>query len=177
MPEIISLSNYLLNLYAVPTGITGISVLILGIVILRRERLSYVSIPFFLSCFVVSIWLIAFSIMYCSAYPAIALWWAKFAYFGVPFISPAFYHFTVAVLGFQKKYGKAVVLCWITGALFCLTIVTSNALIKGVYNYWWGYYPKYGWLSIPYLLGTYAFDKPNSGSLYISLFPSACLIA
>ena len=35
---------------------------------------------------------------------------------------------------------------------FSAAALISNALVEGVYHYWWGYYPRYGWLGAPLLV-------------------------
>ena len=146
-----SLENYSFSVYAVPTFLTGTLILALGFFIILRERSSEESVLFFGVTFFASVWLYAFTFLYCSSNSATALWWAKAAYLGVPFIPAAVYHFTVVVLKLGRSWKKFTLASWIISAAFALTIIRSNLLIQGLYRYWWGYYPKYGWLSIYYL--------------------------
>lgn len=144
-------ASYAASLYAFPTAATSVSVLCLGLFVLIRERLQMVSLSFFLATLAVAVWLFSFSWMYCATDPRVALWWAKAAYVGVPYIAPAFYHFTVAVLGLYDRRKRMVWINWGLASLFMLAILTTDGLVAGLHRYWWGYYPRYGWLSLPYL--------------------------
>ncbi len=147
----IDLTPYSYNPSAIPTAVmTGLS-LLLGIYVLIRERGSLLSALFFLIVLSISVWFFAFSWMYCATNPSTALWWAKIAYFGVPFLPSAIYHFSVVVLYDYDRCKKMVWLSWLLSIGYSASIVEGDTLISQVYHYWWGYYPQYGWLSIPYL--------------------------
>jgi PAS domain S-box-containing protein len=98
------------------------------------------------------LWLFSFSWMYSATDEGVALWWAKFAYLGVPFIPSSIYHFTVTILGTYEQRKRLVWLSWLLSLFFSVSILSTDALIKALYQYWWGYYPRYGWLSLPYLI-------------------------
>ncbi len=149
---IFEFAAYSLNPSAVPTALTAGAVLCLGLVVLIRERASLVSGLFLLVTLSIGIWLLAFSAMYCAHDPRVAFWWAKSAYLGVPFIPAAIFHFSVAVLRSYPRCKRLVWLSWALSMGFADAIFLSDAFIPGLYRYWWGYYPRYGWLSIPYLL-------------------------
>lgn len=144
--------QYALSLYALPTAVTTVLVLVLGIAVLAQEWRSPVGLVFFCVTLAIGIWQFAFSFMYCATSPAVALQWAKLAYLGVPFIPVAIFHFTVAVLRRYARYQRAIWLAWITSAACAAAILNTDLLVAGVYRYWWGYYPRYGWLSAPYLI-------------------------
>jgi diguanylate cyclase (GGDEF)-like protein/PAS domain S-box-containing protein len=146
------LANYNYNFYAMPTAVTAVCVMLLGFWVLIRERRSPVSVTFFLASLAISIWFSALTSMYCAIDADTALAWAKVAYFGVPFIPSAIYHFSVEVLHLYEQRKRLVWLGWGASLFFSVTIVGTDALINQVYVYWWGYYPKYGWLSIPFIL-------------------------
>ncbi len=146
------MANYSYNVYAIPTAIASVAVLFLGLWVLIRERPSPVSISFFLITFVMSIWFFAFTWMYCATSADTALIWAKVAYLGVPFIPAAINHFTAAVLHLYQRRKILVWLSWALSIFFSASIVGTDALISQVHHYWWGYYPEYGWLSVPYVV-------------------------
>jgi len=33
-----------------------------------------------------------------------------------------------------------------------MTVLLTDSFISGVYLYWWGYYARYRWLSVPFLI-------------------------
>jgi hypothetical protein len=152
MTQVFEVGNYTFNPYAVPTFITTASILFLGLLVLILEWGTRVSLLFFLTTLAIGLWLFAFSWMYCATYEPVAFWWAKAAYLGVSFIPAVMYHFTVAVLRLQQRFIKWVWVGWILSGIFLTASLTTDGLVSGVYHYWWGYYPQYGWLGGPFLV-------------------------
>jgi len=146
------MAHYVLNPYAIPPAVTTAAMLLLGAWVLVRERFSPVSRLFGLTIATIAVWLFAFSWMYCATDPRTALWWAKVAYLGVPLIPSSIYHFTVTVLRIGSRRRMAVRLSWSASVFFSVAILSTDTLIHDVFRYWWGYYPQYGWLSVPYLI-------------------------
>jgi len=149
--EVFSLSSYAPSSFALPTFVTACAVLGLGVWVLVRERAVVVSRLFFLVTLPISIWLFAFTLMYCARSEAVALWWAKAAYLGIPMIPSGIFHFAVVCLGLNAVHGRWVRVSWLLSAFFMIAILGTDELVGGLYRYWWGYYPQYGWLSGPYL--------------------------
>ncbi len=148
MPE---WSGYFFSWYAVPVFATATLVLALSLAVLIRERGSVESRLFAWLALSVSIWLYAFSAMYCCREQELALRWAKAAYLGVPFIPAAVFHVMVAVLRLQKPWKRVAQWSLLVSALFSLGAVWTNALIPAVRQHFWGFYPSYGWVG-PYYL-------------------------
>jgi PAS domain S-box-containing protein len=146
------MSHYHFSAYAIPPLFTSVILLCLGIAVLLRDRASSVSRLFFMMLATTSFWLFAFSWMYAASDESTALLWSKVAYLDIPFICAAIYHFTVHVLGLEAQRRRVVRLAWIVSAIFAGTAYWTDALIGGVYQYWWGYYPKYSWLGLPFLV-------------------------
>jgi PAS domain S-box-containing protein len=144
-------SRYAFNPYAIPTFLTMVAILLLGVVAVLYERRSVVNVLFFWMTVTIGIWLFAFSWMYCATDERVALLWAKIAYLGVPFIPAGIYHFTTAFLRIQQARSALVWAGWALAVFFSAAILSTNTLVSGLYRYWWGFYPRYGWLSVPYL--------------------------
>src|SRR5207247_328382 len=145
-------ANYAFSLYALPTALAAVAVLALGVLALVRERGATVSVTFFFMNLLAAVWLSSYSLVYSATTEQVALWWVKAAHLGVIFIPAAVYHFTVTALRIQPEHKTFVRLGWITSALFFLAMAPSDAFIARVRRYWWGFYPDYEWLSIPFLL-------------------------
>src|SRR3989338_3594086 len=143
--------NYFFSWFALPTFVAAASTFLMGILVLIRERGTRVSYAFFLTTISIGIWLFAFSWMYSTTDTRVAFLWAKAAYLGVPFIPTAIYHFTILVLQSNHGHKRLVKISWLLSSFFSIAIMGSNSMVAGLYQYWWGYYPKYGWLSLPYL--------------------------
>ncbi len=151
MGSVVQLHNYSFHWSAVPMALTMGCALGLGVAVVLRERGSWISWLFLAVTGAISVWLFAFAWMYCAVEPSVALWWAKTAYCGVPFIAASLYHFTTAVLGLWPQRKRWVWINWAIAACFTGLILSTDMLIVGLYHYWWGHYPRYEWLSAPYL--------------------------
>jgi PAS domain S-box-containing protein len=145
-------ASYQFNPYAIPTFGTAAAIFLLGLLVLFRERGSRVSLLFSLVNLAVGLWLFGFSWMYCAVDPKVALWWTRAAHLGIVLIPSAIYHFTVCTVNIYQKNKRTVWLSWALSLLFFTAILTSRTLISGLYQHWWGYYPRYDWLSIPFLV-------------------------
>jgi len=74
-----------------------------------------------------------------------AFLWLKIGYCGVIFIAVTFFHFTIEFLEIRKL---KILVFWsyVAGFLWVISIWKSSYFIKGVYKYFWGYYPIAGLL-------------------------------
>jgi PAS domain S-box-containing protein len=149
--DFVDSSNYAFNPYAVPLFFTCFATVLLGIVVLFRERFSQEGILFHFTTIFIGFWLFCFGWMYSALDDRVAFWWARSAYLAVPFIPSAVYHFTVVVLHVYERYKKLVWVAWTVSIFFAVSVVATDALLVGLYRYSWGYYPRYDALSVPYL--------------------------
>ncbi|HET6313715.1 MAG TPA: PAS domain S-box protein, partial [Chloroflexia bacterium] len=143
--------GYTFTLYSLPTLLTMAAVFSLGVFVLVRERITLVSVSFFIVTLAVSNWLFCFSWMYAANNPATAMWWSRAAYLGVPFIAPAAYQFTAVVLGLHRRLRRVILAAWLVSALFAVAAVATDNLITGVERYWWGYYTRFEWLGLAFV--------------------------
>jgi PAS domain S-box-containing protein len=144
--------TYSFSLYSVPLILVVVSLLLLGIFVLVRERVTLVSSLFSLITLVVGVWLFCFAFVYSSADKETALFWARAAFLGVPFIAPAVYTFSIAVLRIQRERLPIIAAAWTASALFAATGLATDWLLKDVWLGFWGYYTLYGWLGLPFIL-------------------------
>ena len=152
---VLNIANYKIDWYAsltMQSFETGLAVLLLGLAVMIRERGSLVSRLFFLMTAAAGVWLVSFSWMYCAANYGVALWWARAGYLGVCFIPAAVYHLTAALVPLHGWRRKIAWVGWLLAAGFAYVALSTRALIREVHHYSWGYYPRYGWTSLPYLL-------------------------
>ena len=150
-PAIFNPAHYSFSVFAVPTLVAATTVLALGFFVLTAERHSRVSIAFFVMTLTAALWLGGHSFMYCARSETAASFWAVIGQAGIVFIPAAVYHFTVATLGVLHRTKTRLCLVWLVSSGFFATLLWSDALLQGVYFYWWGFYPRYGWMSIPFL--------------------------
>jgi PAS domain S-box-containing protein len=149
--QIFDIANYTISLFSLPTAVVSTGIFFLGFWILIRERANLLSVAFFLMTLAFSEWFFAFTFMYSCTNESIALFWAKFGYIGVPCIPSSIYMFVVLGLGIYQQWKTLVWINWVLSGVFSIAIINSDALIATLYHYWWGFYPKYGWLSVPFL--------------------------
>ena len=127
---------------AVPVAVTAILILAFGLRVMAR-RFDSVTAAFFAMTAAVAVWMTSFTFMYSARDPETALGWARRAYFGVPFIAPAIYWFTVEILRIERRRRIAVIAAWSFAAFFSAIAVLTEDLIPNVQQYWFGVYPRY----------------------------------
>jgi len=149
LDEIFAAASYAFNPYALPTLATAGAMLLLGVVVLFRERGSREAWHFALLAGPVSVWLACFSLMYLAAGERVAMVWARAAYLGVGFIPAGLYSFTNAVT--RSPHRRLLRMTWLIAAGFVLAMVSTGALVRDLYHYWWGFYPRFRWLGAPFL--------------------------
>jgi Signal transduction histidine kinase, nitrogen specific len=150
-------AGYVWSAYAFPTAVTTVLMLALGARVLIGQR-TPVARAFFGMTAASSIWLFTFTFMYCARDAATALGWARAAYFGIPFLAPAIYQFSVETLQLRERRRLATFAGWLLATAFSLIATSSNLLVPGVTRYWWGFYPRYGTsMSVPFLTFFFAY--------------------
>src|SRR5438105_4400705 len=122
-------ANYTFRAFVALPLATATLVFLLGTVVIIRERSSRVSFLFFAVTSSIALWLFAFSVMYASADPLVALFWAKAAFIAIPFIPTAVYHFVVGLAQLERKLHNALRVMWALSALFAVFIVTTNQIV------------------------------------------------
>jgi diguanylate cyclase (GGDEF)-like protein/PAS domain S-box-containing protein len=136
---------------ALPVAATAILMLAFGLRVLLH-RASRVSAAFFAMTAACAIWLLGFTAMYSTDLEPVALFWARLAYLGVPFIPAAIYQFTIEMLRINPQRRFEVVQAWVFGVFFSAIGVNTTLLVTRVEHFWWGWYPRYGVaMCIPFL--------------------------
>src|SRR6266498_680158 len=136
-------------------------------VLLRRA--SRLTVAFFAMTVSGSIWLSAFTFMYCALDEHTALFWGRVAYAGVPLIAPSIYQFTVEMLHISRARRTHALVAWMLGAVFATLAVPTSLLVTRVERFWWGYYPRYGGeLTLPFLLFFFGYLLAALGELVLA---------
>jgi PAS domain S-box-containing protein len=138
-----SLSNFTFNPHAVPPLLTAFAVLLLGTIVVVREKRSRVSLLYLIYTVAVFAWLFSASTALLLSSEARAFEWMKVASAGVMMIPAALYHFTVAVLGLEKAKRKVVWFVWLVSAIFLAVSLLTNVMFDRFYHYSWGIYLKF----------------------------------
>ena len=139
-----------MNLYAVLPFISGIIFFIFGLFIFSKNTKSKLNLFYFLTCFSAAVWVIGYSFMYASNDEAKALFYARIGYIGVVFIPTFLYNFIKTFL--QLKRNKLIILAIYLTSIFFLFADGTNYFLNGMHKYFWGFYPKVGFLYIFYVI-------------------------
>ncbi len=152
LTEVLNLNNYAVSPHSVGPWVVGSLIAILGIVTLIRERGSKVSVAFYGLTMSVAIWLLFVGVLYSTLDEPLALWWAKVEHLGVVVIPSLVLLFTLAIV---QRVHEFRAMAWgslaLSGLFYC-SILVSDRFITGLHHYAWGYYPRYGPLSWPFLV-------------------------
>ncbi|MBU1871472.1 MAG: GAF domain-containing protein, partial [Candidatus Omnitrophica bacterium] len=139
-----------MSLYAIFPFISGIVFLIFGIFILSKNTKSKLNLYYFLTCLSAFIWIICYSFVYASQNEVSALLFARLGYIGVVFIPTFLYNFIITFL--RLKRSKAIIYSTFLVSLFFLIANTTDYFLIGMYRYFWGFYPRAGFLYRFYIL-------------------------
>jgi two-component system, cell cycle sensor histidine kinase and response regulator CckA len=143
MSSLLNPDHYILSVSAISELSVGVLVALFGVYVLVRGRGSRTSALFCLFTACISIWLSGFGAAYASLLPEIATLWVKFGFLGVISIPLTGLLLVVAIIP-QKDMSFTHKLVWLNIALsilFLFATIFTDLLIKGVYQYSWGYYP------------------------------------
>jgi PAS domain S-box-containing protein len=151
LASVLNPASYRFNPYAIPNFATAAAILLLGLIVLVRERASVVSRLFFLVTLTTGLWLFCFSWLYCAVKPDVAIWWTKVGHLGIVLIPSSVYHFTLSEVNLYSQNTKLAWTSLAVSLLFFTAILWTDVFITGLYRYDWGYYTQYGWLSFPFL--------------------------
>lgn len=145
--------HFTFSYLSVPSILTCLMVFFLALRIHFRARRNRAALNFGWAMVSVGIWQFAYAFVYSSNHPETALAWARAGYLGAPFIAPALYHFIAVFLGIEQQRKLLIRAGWIFGVICSVVAITGDDLLAGVHSYSWGFYPRYGWFSIPFITG------------------------
>ena len=144
--------HYQLNLLTLQTLLVGVGIIFLGIFALFRMRRSPVSLMFFLMTLTVGEWLVAYAGVYAAKNAEAAFWWAKFGYVGIAFIPAVVSSYISSIVQDYEKAKVRLLLYWALSTIFLVLILITDMQFSSLRHYSWGYYPRYGLSSLPFIL-------------------------
>ncbi len=124
----------------------GIAAFALGVLVYRSNRSSWANRHFLILCISISVWLDATALALSTDRPDLARAWFTIDNLGVMYISVAFYAFTAHFLNLARP--RAILIGYGLATVFAAALLVTDSFIIGVSTYWWGYYPRWGWLSL-----------------------------
>lgn len=126
-----------------PVLIASVAQVGAGIFFLSKESISHTTVSLTVLCWTVGIYLFSFSMLYLADAPGQAIYWANIGVSATVFLAPAAYHFAVSVCQVYEKRWPLVWLGWLIAGTFVVLQTTNSIMFDSLYQYWFGYYPKY----------------------------------
>jgi diguanylate cyclase (GGDEF)-like protein/PAS domain S-box-containing protein len=150
--QLLNPDNYSFTIHAASSMLVGAAIAVLGAYVLIRERGSRIGMVFWLFTLCVSIWLVAFGALYASLQETQALLWIRFALMGVIFIPAIGLILAFTLVQRVDEFRRFIRTTIALSTLFCLGAAFTDLHIRGLYHYFWGYYPRYGPLGVLFIL-------------------------
>jgi signal transduction histidine kinase len=98
----------------------------------------------------------------------------KVGYTGIIFIPFTFYHFVISFLGIKEEK-RHVILFYVLGFAFIAALWKTDYFISGYYKYFWGYYPRAGFIHLLFLF--YLFFSASRGFIFLIQSKSAASLS
>jgi signal transduction histidine kinase len=157
MNSIFDLQNYYFNGYALPHFIVGVLISLEGIFVFRQSKKAITHIAYSITNIIAGIWLTGVGIVCSLSNEALALDISRYyTWFGIIFITPSVYFFSASwnadLLKAKKKW---ICFNYMTAAGFYLVCVTTPWIVLRLYPYSTGYFPKAGFLELPFIAWFY----------------------
>lgn len=125
---------------ALPWAAIAIVLIVLAIVIFRRQRASRVAVLFCAMIVLVAVWFGGFAVMFGSGSNA----FAKIGMVAVCLLPAAIYDFTATALRVGRRRETAIRAIWAAGVGFAILTASTTLIVDGVAQHAWGFYPVAG---------------------------------
>lgn len=153
--QLLGLSNYYFNPYAIPVMLVSILIFSIGFFVLSQNKRSIINVAFFCIGLSTGFWLFTIAFVYLSRTPQTAiLWYRYFTFFGVINIMPSLLLFSTSWLGELKRKKYFLITNYAISLLFYGLAIGTDKLISpyNIRKYFWGYYPVYTLWTVPFLI-------------------------
>ncbi|MEK7514427.1 MAG: ATP-binding protein [Patescibacteria group bacterium] len=145
------------SIYSIAPFISAVLFLYLGLFVFSKNWKSLTHTTFFFVCLVTTIWEFSWSILFNIADPTAAMFIVRIGYTGVIFIPISLYNFFFTFLKPQQKFYRILLFFFYALSFFFIAMLWSGTyFVSGIYNYFWGFYPKAGILH-PFYMGILIF--------------------
>jgi len=140
-------------MFSILPAMVSLLFLAYGAHVLRSRGLSRISLSFFLICVTTFCWQFTWAVLFQTQNAHAAMMLVKFGYLPILFIPTTLYHFIVELTG-RHDERRRVIASYALSAALGVTMLGSDSLVAGLYPYFFGFYPKAGWLHPVHLLQT-----------------------
>lgn len=117
------------------------SVLILSIVVLKKDYDRLLNRLFFLITVILHIWLLGSYLMFGSLDEPLIIYWDRFFYGAMVFLPALQYHFSLAITHFSLKRKRILYLAYFLALTF-FVLSQTNYFVNEVFYYTWGMHTK-----------------------------------
>src|SRR4030042_286934 len=139
-----------ISLYSIFPFLSSLFILFLGFFVYFKQSRSPINRAYSRFSVFTFIWLFSYAISYSTITEQHAFFWLKVGYTGIIFIPVGFFHFVYAFLNL-KSYKKILIFLYGISFLFIYSLYGTDYFVIGLYKYFWGYYPKVGFLHPLYI--------------------------
>ena len=153
--QLLNISSYYFNPYALPVFAVGVLTLSIGFFVLKQNKKSIRNIACFLQCFSTGFWLFTITFVYLSRSQQVALsWYRYFTFFGVVNIMPSLIFLGAVFLGEFEKRKKFIIANYAISFVFYLLALTTDKVVISydIRKYFWGFYPIYGTWAFAFII-------------------------
>ena len=140
-----------INPHALPPLFTALAILLLGLIVVIRERGARESLLYLGYTLAASAWMFCASVALFQSSEAMAYRWMTFANAGVTMMPAALYHFTVVVMQTDGPNRQRVRLAWTISAIFLAVTLLTDVLFDGLNHYSWGIFLRFRWPSFLFM--------------------------
>lgn len=152
MNPIFDPGSYAFNPYSLPPLFLAGLIFSIGQLLILFESRNPINKSFSLLTVAIGLWFSPHAMVYFSTKASVAADWAKVATIGVALLPVAASNFALQFLNMKDHYRWSLRLCWLLSLGFILITLKTNLLVTGVHRFFWGYYPNYGRLGLPFTL-------------------------
>ena len=145
------LSHYDANPIALFSFLTMLYIMVFSCWGLSLNPRARTNQSFFFMCLHAMVWQLGIGFMLCSRDPGLAERWYRFSYLGVVFIGPGVFLFTSSLTRRVARNKSGILAGYVLAFLFGLEGVLGKSAITGMWEYSWGFYPRYGPLGLVFL--------------------------
>ncbi len=127
----------------IPYLIVGSSLLFLGLFVFLKNIQSRINILLGLTCLSSALWLISTSLANYFVGKELVMFLLRLGYVGFIFVPILLYHYTVVFLNIKSK-NQALVIPYLGGLIFAVTVMLSPSFLREYRIDYWGYTPVAG---------------------------------
>ena len=155
LSQLLDLSNYYLNPFAVPIFFVSILILSIGFFVIKQNPRAPINQSFLCITLSTGLWLFTVSFVYLSRTSGVAiLWYRYFTFFFVCNIMPSLLLFASIWLGEGRQKRYFLIINYLVSLTFYTLAISTDKLVNPyqMHEYRWGFYPSYLAPLIPFLV-------------------------